>query len=106
MREHLAHFSIAGFTYYDGVLAFNELKIGTELRLVPDATNQYDPRAIAVYYNDYKLGFIPKSDNRIFYKLMKIGFDQFEVRVQRLAPDEDPEQQISVIVHLVREGKG
>jgi hypothetical protein len=64
------------------------------------------PRAIAVYYNDYKLGFIPKSDNRIFYKLIKIGFDHFEVRVQRLAPEEDLEQQISVIIHLVREGKG
>lgn len=31
MREHLAHFNIAGFTYYEGVLAFQKLKIGTEL---------------------------------------------------------------------------
>jgi hypothetical protein len=105
MREHLAHFSIAGFTYYEGVLAFNDLKIGTELTLVPEPTNQYDPRAIAIYYKEHKLGFIPRSENRIFYKLMKVGFDQFEVRVQRLAPDEDPEQQISVIVHLVGKEK-
>jgi hypothetical protein len=105
MREHLAHFSIAGFTYYEGVLAFNDLKIGTELRLVPEPTNQYDPRAIAIFYKEHKLGFVPRSENRILYKLMKVGFDQFEVRVQRLAPEEDPEQQISVIVHLVGKEK-
>lgn len=106
MKEHLAHFRIAGFTYYDGVLAFNDLKIGTELTLVPEPTNQYDPRAVAIYYKEHKLGFIPRCENRIFYKLMKVGFNQFEVRVQRLAPDEDPEHQISVIVHLVGENKG
>jgi hypothetical protein len=105
MREHLAHFSIAGFTYYDGVIAFNELKIGTKLSLVPDPTNQYDPRAIAIYYKEHKLGFIPKSDNRIFYKLLKVGFDKFEVRVQKLAQDENPEHQISVIVHLIDDEK-
>ena len=101
MREHLAHFSIAGFTYYDGVMAFNDLKIGTELTLVPEPKNQYDPRAIAIYYKEHKLGFIPKSENRIFYKLLKVGFDKFEIRVQKLAPNEDPVDQISVIAHLI-----
>ena len=101
MREHLAHFNIAGFTYYDGVMAFNDLKIGTELKLVPEPTNQYDPRAIAIYYKEYKLGFIPKSENRIFYKLLKVGFDKIEIRVQKLAPTEDPADQISVVAHLI-----
>ena len=101
MREHLAHFNIAGFTYYDGVMAFNDLKIGTELKLVPEPTNQYDPRAIAIYYKEHKLGFIPKSENRIFYKLLKVGLDKIEIRVQKLAPTEDPTDQISVVAHLI-----
>jgi hypothetical protein len=36
---------------------------------------------------------------------MKVGFDQFEVRVQRLLLEEAPEQQISVIVHLIGKAK-
>lgn len=103
MREHLAHFDIAGFAYYDGVLAFNELKIGSELTLVPEPDNQYDPRAIAIYYKDFKLGFVPRSENRILYKLLKVGFDKLETRVQKLAPNEEPANQISVIVYLVGE---
>jgi len=27
-RKHFDHFNIAGFTYYEGVSAFNKLKMG------------------------------------------------------------------------------
>ena len=42
MREHLAHFDIAGFTYYEGVLAFSELKIGVQLQLKLEEENKFD----------------------------------------------------------------
>ena len=32
-KEHLSHFNIAGFTYYDGALVFQKLHIGTQLTL-------------------------------------------------------------------------
>lgn len=105
IREHLSNFSIAGFTYYEGALAFEHLKIGTKLRLELDEANKYDPRAVAIYFENKKLGFIPRSENRIFYKLLKVGFENFEARVQRIAPQEHPEEQLRVVVHLV-ENKG
>lgn len=44
------------------------LTIGTELRLVRDPTNAFDPNAIRVYYDSSRgesffIGFIPKEDN-------------------------------------------
>ena len=36
-REHFAHFHIAGFSYYEGVLAFKKLKVGTLVSLKPEA---------------------------------------------------------------------
>ncbi|MEE1884559.1 HIRAN domain-containing protein [Pedobacter flavus] len=101
-REHLAHFSIAGFTYYDGVICFNDLKIGTLLNLVLEENNPFDARAVAIYYNSYKLGFIPRTENRIFYKLLKVGFSGFEARIQYLDCSEHAEGQIGVVVHLIQ----
>lgn len=102
MREHLAHFDIAGFTYYEGVLAFSELKIGVQLQLKLEEENKFDARAVAIYYKEFKLGFVPRSENRIFYKLLKVGIDCFEVRIQRVDEKENPESQIGVVVHLVK----
>ncbi|NDP26403.1 MAG: DNA-binding protein [Flavobacterium sp.] len=105
MREHLTHFDIAGFTYYEGVLAFNELKIGVQLQVKLEEDNKYDSRAVAIYYNDFKLGFVPRSENRIIYKLLKVGIDCMEVRIQRVDEKENPENQIGVVIHLVKTEK-
>ncbi len=101
-KEHLVHFDIAGFTYYDGVECFNKLKIGKKLRLELDTENKYDARAIAIYYKDYKLGFVPRSENRIIYKLLTIGLeDSLKARIQSISPYDHPEHQIGVVVHLI-----
>lgn len=105
MREHLAHFDIAGFTYYEGVLAFSELKIGVQLQLKLDEENKYDPRAVSIYYNEFKLGFVPRSENRIIYKLLKVEIDSLEVRIQRVDKKENPENQIGVVIHLIKREK-
>lgn len=101
-KEHLSHFDIAGFTYYDGVQAFKNLSIGTKLRLKLDKENKYDPRAVAIYFENHKLGYVPRSENRIFYKLFSVGLHKFiEVRIQRISKEAHPENQISVVAHLV-----
>lgn len=105
-KEHLANFNIAGFTYYDGALAFNDFKIGTKLKLKLDAENKFDARAVAIYYKDYKLGYIPKSENRIFYKLFSVGLKRFvKVRIQKISKNEHPENQIQVVAHLLNNEK-
>lgn len=101
MREHLSHFNIAGFSYYEGVLAFEYLKIGTQLQLKLEEDNKYDARAIAIYYNEFKLGFVPRGENRILYKLLKVGLSCLDIRVQRIDGKANPEEQLSVVVHLV-----
>ena len=98
-REHLTNFSIAGFSYYEGAIAFSELKIGTELTLTLEPENKYDNNAVALYFQDLKLGFMPRDENRIIAKLLKLGFNNFEARVQKLDDKEHPEAQIDVILY-------
>jgi hypothetical protein len=100
-RKHLLHCNIAGFTYYEGPIVFNRLQIGTELRLVVEPENQYDHDAIALYFEEHKLGFIPRTENKTLSVFLKQGYDDlFEVFINRVSPNEYPENQIGVIVYL------
>lgn len=100
IREHLNNFTIAGFTYYEGPLAFEDLKIGKQLQLRLEENNAFDNRAVAIFHDEHKLGFVPRSENRILYKLLKTGFKDFEVRVQGIDGKTHPEQQVRVVIHL------
>jgi len=97
-REHFDHFFIAGFAYYEGVLAFNQMKIGTELHMKLEPGNQHDRKAIEIYFKDFKLGYVPRANNKAVYAILKSGVDILEARVQTLSPDMPPEQQIQVVL--------
>ena len=102
---HLTNFHIAGFGYWEGCEAFEQLKIGTRLELVREEDNKFDPYAVAIYYGDFKLGFIPRENNHDISKFLDMGWDNlFEVRITRITPDAHPESQVEVIVY-VRNGK-
>ncbi|MXV38242.1 DNA-binding protein [Flavobacteriaceae bacterium Ap0902] len=102
-KEHLAHFNIAGFTYYEGIECFQDLRIGKKVDLKLDTENKYDPRAVAIYYKKFKLGYVPRSENRIIYKLLTVGLgNNLQARIQRVMPREHPENQIGVVIHLIK----
>jgi hypothetical protein len=101
IERHFSNFYIAGFTYWDGCMAYEHLKVGTLLRLVREEDNRYDCTAVAIYYEDKKLGYIPSTENATIAKFLDLGYgDIFEVRVQRIVPDAHPEKQIGVVVFL------
>lgn len=100
-RRHWANFDIAGFSYWDGCLVLNELRPGMELRLKREEDNRFDHYAVAIYYGDSKLGFVPRGENHELSKLLEMGYaDILEARVQRVAPEERAESQVSVIIYL------
>lgn len=102
-QTYLQSFFVAGFTYYDGALIFNKLKIGKKLNLKLEEDNKYDHRAVAIYYKENKIGFIPRTENRIFHKMLKIGLEKnIRVLVQRVQKNAQPENQVQVVVHLVK----
>lgn len=100
-KVHLANFHIAGFGYWEGCEAFNELKIGSLLDLVREEDNKFDPYAVAIYYGDFKLGYVPRSENHDISKFLDMGLDDiYETRITRITPDVHPEQQVEVIVYV------
>jgi hypothetical protein len=99
--RHFGNFNIAGFTYWDGCIALSELKIGSSLRLERELENRFDPYAVAIYFDDQKLGYIPRGENEMIAKFLDLGYSKiFDLRVQRISPDAHPEKQIGVVLFI------
>lgn len=99
--KYVGHFNIAGFTYWEGCLVVQGLQVGMPLRLVREAENKFDPHAVAIYYEDYKLGYVPRSDNVMISQFLDLGYtDIFDLRVQRISLDAHPEKQVGVVLFL------
>ena len=103
-KVHLTNFHIAGFGFWEGCEAFGKLKIGTRLALVREPDNTFDPYAVAIYFGEYKLGFIPRDSNQDISKYLDMGLGAiYEVRITRITPDVHPEQQVEVVVNILNQ---
>lgn len=101
VSQHYATFYIAGFTYWDGLDVFDELKIGTDLRLESEPTNGYDPNAVKIIYKETLLGYIPKGENEEISKFLQLGHsDLFFAKINRINTEAHAEKQISVTVRI------
>ena len=101
VNQHYATFHIAGFTYWDGLEVFNELKIGTELKLEAEPTNGYDPNAVKILFNETMLGYIPRGGNEEISKFLQLGYsDLFSVKISQINPEAHPEKQICIAIRI------
>ena len=102
-ERYFADFHIAGFTFCDGIDVFQELKVGTELTLKAEPENRFDPYAVAIYFNETKLGYIPKEKNEEISKFLNLGYSQlFEAHINRVTAESYPEGQIGVVVRIAK----
>jgi len=100
-REYFDHFYVAGFTYNEGTIVFSELEIGTPLKLEVEPVNPHDSGAVAIYYNEHKIGYIPSDSNYSFSKLLKCGQNPFDVRVMSVDKKATASEAIGVVVYVV-----
>jgi len=102
-ERYFTNFHIAGFTFYDGIDVFQQLTIGAILTLKAEPENKFDPYAVAIYFNETKLGYIPKKKNEEISKFLNLGYSQlFEAHINRITADTHPEEQIGVVVRIVK----
>lgn len=94
-------FLIAGFQRYDGTLVMNRLSVGSPISLVPEFDNPYDPCAVALYFGDVMLGYVPRELNEEISQFLYFGHaDIFEARVLQVNPEADPWKQVRVGVYV------
>lgn len=99
---------LAGRKYHDADEVWEQLKVGTVLKLEHDKENRTDANAVMVVYQDqngeeFKLGYIPRTDNETIASLLEMGWmDIFECRISKLDPVAHPENQVHLTIRIVR----
>lgn len=102
---------LAAMQYYDADLVWNDLKVGSLLRLVRDEDNRFDSNAVAVMYDkgrkyrreEYHIGYIPSSENKEIATFLEMGWDNaFECRISKITPDAHYENQIRLTIRIRR----
>ena len=104
---------LAGRKYHDADEVWDELKVGTVLRMERDKENRYDTSAVAVIYerndrngaveDEFLIGYIPRDNNVMIANFLEMGWsDVFECRISKLDPDAHPENQVQLTIRIKR----
>jgi len=91
---------IAGFQYYKGDAIWPSLGVGKRLSLVRESLNEYDGDAVAVYFRNYKLGFVPQSENSTIAQMLDRG-ERLEATISRVVNGNDPWERVRMSIFLV-----
>ena len=91
---------LAGYQYHRAQGVWPFLRVGEGLRLVREPQNPHDANAIAVYFKNDRLGYVPRAENRALAVMMDHG-ERFLAHVGRLTDDADPWQRVSIRIELV-----
>lgn len=66
----LLYAEVAGFWFTEGRRIESDLRPGAMLRMVREPDNKYDSNAVALYFSDTKIGYIPKVYNKPIAQIM------------------------------------
>jgi len=105
-KLYYTEFHVAGVQYYEANEVMDRMKNGDKVRLVRDEDNHHDKEAIAIFYDDTHIGYVPRTETDKFVNFIDMGWgDIFETRISALKPDSHPESQIYVRVKILRKGE-
>ena len=90
---------VAGFQYYRGNAIWPFLRVGEKLSLVRESLNDHDRDAVAVYFRNDKLGFVPQSENRTIAQMLDRG-ESLEATISRVLNESDPWERIRISICL------
>jgi len=88
---------MAGFQHYAGPNLWADIRIGDELLLLREPGNPHDRRAVAVFWDGFKIGYLPRIENTAVAQLMDRGIP-LEARITRVRKSEDPWERVRLSV--------
>ena len=91
---------IAGFQFHEGDAVWPSLAVGAKLALMREATNTHDPDAVAVYFHNNKLGYVPRAENSAIAQMLDRG-EALEAKISGLLLAEDSWERVRFTVFLV-----
>jgi len=93
---------VAGYPHYMKVTDTVVMSKGMPLRMKREPRNKYDPRAITLYFDHRKIGYIPRAENRLLSRMPDGGIG-LQARISTFQPQNDPWERVRVEVEMMRE---
>jgi hypothetical protein len=89
---------IAGFQYYKGAEAEMYFKEDDLLVLQRQPKNPHDYFAVEVYHGNNKLGYLPRTGNKVIARMMDQGVS-LHAKIRSIDPDAHPYRKVKVRVY-------
>lgn len=102
-RIYLLQSFVRGFRFYDGSKMINNMKEGDMLQLVREPQNPQDTKAIALHFNQQKIGYIPKEDNEILSRLLDADLIRLQAEITHLQVEAKAWENVSISVYVLKE---
>jgi hypothetical protein len=91
---------LAGFQYHRAAAIWPFLQVGEKLQLKRETCNPHDPYAVAVWFRNEHLGYVPRRENRTLAKLLDQGIP-LEASLTRLLDEGNPWRKIRFRVEMI-----
>jgi hypothetical protein len=92
---------LAGFQFHRGEALWHRLAVGSPLSLAREPQNPHDPRAVAVFFEGEKLGYVPRLDNAAVAQLLDRR-EPLHARVTGLRESSNPWERVRFEVAVGR----
>ena len=102
-RYYLLQSFVRGFRFYEGLKLLDEMHEGDLLEMLREPANEYDPKAIALCFNQHKIGFIPKEDNDILSRLMDADVVKLQAEITHLNKEAKAWENVHIGVYVLKE---
>ena len=91
---------VAGFQFHRGDIVWPTLSIGASLALMREPNNSHDTNAVAVYYQNHKLGYVPQGENSAIAQMLDRG-ERLKATITQLSEGKNPWERIRFNISLV-----
>jgi len=90
---------LAGFQYYAGPHIWESFAVGNPLDLLREPGNPHDRRAVAVFYDGFKIGYVPRAQNTAISQLMDRG-ELPDAKISALQMQDNPWRHMQLEIWL------
>ncbi|HOZ97471.1 MAG TPA: HIRAN domain-containing protein [Niabella sp.] len=104
-RIYLLQSFVRGFRFYEGPKLLDQMQEGDLLQLKREPDNKFDDHAIALFFNNRKIGFLPQEDNEILSKLMDAEVVDLQAGITHLEKAAQAWENVHVAVFVLKELK-
>ena len=102
-KIYLLQFFVRGFQYYEGPDIISQINREGLVDLVREPENPFDENAIAIVFEGYKIGYVPRETNLVLSHILDADLLDLQAEITFVEPDAATWEQISVAIYALKE---